>query len=192
MSNNLTQTANRLKRLRESLNLSQRKFGKLFNYSGAQISNIEKGVSDPTKFSRIVIEKYGENFGLEQPNQPQDKPHIYTQSPEKMIPTDKGGEPRPGSYGIPDLSQNQVTHTFQPENESYINMVRDILSSGQTGTVMALKSNIRAFYDQVHDKRRIQEMEAKIKALNKDVNKLKNITGGCAVPAVELPECENN
>jgi len=109
-----------------------------------------------------------------------------------MIPTDKGGEPRPGSYGIPDLSQNQVTHTFQPENESYINMVRDILSSGQTGTVMALKSNIRAFYDQVHDKRRIQEMEAKIKALNKDVNKLKNITGGCAVPAVELPECENN
>lgn len=86
------------------------------------------------------------------------------------------------------LSKHQITQTFELDNELYVNMVRDILNSGQTGTVLALKSNIHAFHEQVRDKAHIGNMEERIKALDKEVTRLKNITGGCAEPAAQSPE----
>ncbi|MFH1618441.1 MAG: hypothetical protein ABIG11_00895, partial [bacterium] len=69
-----------------------------------------------------------------------------------MLPPAAGGEQIPGSYGIPDLSKHRAVQTIELDNEVYVRMVRDILASGESGAILALKSNIHQFHEQIRDK----------------------------------------
>lgn len=176
----------RIKNIRKSTGYNQSDFGKLFDYTGQQISNLEKGKTKPNdRFINVLKAKYGPDFGLTP--QTANRTPVgaqstvpYVQPAEKMLPEDKGGEMRPGSYGIPDLSGHHVTQVFEPELDMYLGMARTILTSGQAGTINALKSNLIAFNEQVKDKAQLRAMGEKIDKLDKEIVRLKTIAGGCA------------
>jgi len=63
-----------------------------------------------------------------------------------------------GSYGIPDLNGHRVVRVIEPDEQQYLNMVAEIFQSGETGTIAALKSNIRQFKEQINDKKIIRSL----------------------------------
>jgi transcriptional regulator with XRE-family HTH domain len=173
--------SNRLKLLRISLNLNQENFGKLLNYSKQAISYFEKGQRDiPDQLIHILKTRYGENFGLPagsntETRQPAPVPYTQPSEGPRLVSSADAG-----SYGQPDLSRHQVTQVYNPDTEVYLRMCRDVLESGQVGTIAALKSNLVAFHEQVQDKAQLKAMHENLDKLNKEIITLKTIAGGCA------------
>ena len=101
-------------------------------------------------------------------------PGEYKQAPEHIgVPTH---DPRPGSYGIPDLSGHSVTQLYSPavSNREYLAMVREILESDQIAVAEALRANVRQFHEQVKLTRRLRDLEQQINDLKEEVKKSKS------------------
>lgn len=87
----------RIKNVRNSTGYNQTDFGKLFDYTGQQISNFETEKTVPNeRFINILKKEYGENFGLtvESPNQdastdnnPKNRT-LYQRSLDHTLPSD--------------------------------------------------------------------------------------------------------
>lgn len=103
-------------------------------------------------------------------------PLEYTTAPEHLDQPNGGrGDitaPDAGSYGAPDLSGHRITQTYQPDEQWYIDAVREILRSGEHGTIIALQSNITQFREQVRDKAFIKTIQAQNQELNRRVAEL--------------------
>lgn len=161
---------------------SQEKFGEIFNYSGQQISNFENCITEPNeRFIEMLKARYGADFGLTDEVILQDdtlffdhrgtpiKEHSDNLKLDLKVITKEEAERR----------KKAAAQVFEPEIEMYLNMARQILTSGQTSTINALKSNLIAFHEQVQDKARLKAMTENIEKLNKEIKSLKTITGGC-------------
>ena len=168
--------SNRLKLLRISLNLSQQEFGDKIGYSNQQISNYEKGkAAIPDRLITYLKKEYGENFGL--PAETGLKPvSTYEQTPEKMIPEDRDGEVRPGSYGIPDLKTTGVSKIIveiSPQEMILLNSIRQLDASTQKGIFITVMGQLNALEQKKHirqDKQKKDFLKNCIRELSKAVS----------------------
>ncbi|MFH1491136.1 MAG: hypothetical protein ABII06_19690 [Pseudomonadota bacterium] len=93
-----------------------------------------------------------------------------------MLPRGRGDDADSdrGSYGLPDLSRHRVVKIVETGNRQIIEMVKEILDSRETGTIEALKSNVRQFYEQVKDKARIEGQNKRIGDMEREIEELRD------------------
>jgi transcriptional regulator with XRE-family HTH domain len=134
--------AKRLKSLRKSLKLNQSDFGKCFGITYQQISNIERGISKPSKTLIKLIEfQYGENFGLN------DK---TIQSALKSADMQNGFDMSVFNLSDPNHHVNKI---IELDESAYLTLVKQIFRSGNPETILAMKTMIHrsAEHLQIHD-----------------------------------------
>lgn len=183
--NNLTKVGERLLQLEEYTKLKPGKLCKKLVISDAYLSNLKHG--HVKKGNYEFWESIRNNFPnwinyLQFKTDTRPEKSWDPQSEEKMIPDKKGGEPVPGSYGMPDFNHQVTAHHDLPDHQ-YLNMASEILKSKEDYSVMALKNNIQAFYSQIKAKADVKNMKNRLNSLEKEVKSLKDTTSGCAAPA---------
>lgn len=128
--------------------------GEILGITYGQVSNIERGISEPSgSLLNLVKEKYGENFGLLAVGANNHSPGFYKQTPEKMLPEDRGGEVRPGSYGIPDIKTTGVSKIIveiSPEEMVLLNSIRQLDTSTQKGIFITVMGQLNALEQEKH------------------------------------------
>lgn len=80
----------------------------------------------------------------------------YEESPENIGQSSNGRDNLldrdAGSYGAPMLNAHRVQQTFGPDEQWYVEAVKEVLRSGEHGTIIALQSNIVQFKEQVQER----------------------------------------
>ncbi len=100
----------------------------------------------------------------------------YSPTPEHLGQPEQGrGDitaPDAGSYGIPDIEHHGVTRTYGPDEKWYLDAVREVLRSGEHGTIIALQSNIVQFREQVRDRVERRKNQGLIRQINHENQRL--------------------
>jgi hypothetical protein len=119
---------------------------------------------------------------------------------EQETPVPLGHEPRPGSYGVPDLGAHRVRTLYEPSpHMQYLQAVEEILESGELGVAEALKSTIIQFLEAVRLRKRLQTLErdhadksSVIEELRKEVESLKSKVGCESLQSGSAPRNAGN
>lgn len=104
-------------------------------------------------------------------------PEPYREPEENIgTPQNYGRESRPQEYTEPTNVKWVPRILVGPPHpdQEYIDAVKEILDSGEKGTINALKSNITQFQEQVRDKKRMRDLENQVKLLTKQLSDEKN------------------
>jgi len=91
----------------------------------------------------------------------------YKPAPEDIgIP---GPDSRPPLYTMPGLNKFQGITTFDRRDKDYLDDVKQIMNSKETGIIAALKANIVQFREMVQDRQEMKELKEEVQRLKKSI-----------------------
>jgi transcriptional regulator with XRE-family HTH domain len=150
----------RIKELRITKDKNQKEFGEIIGYSDAYLSEIERGVKEPSmEFLKALEEKFDVSpayilYGISKSRWDTIKRYFQSEEvPEESIQ-------KLGSLLYSPEGDHQSGAVRQPEGEylptstkKVLDNVKKILESGNETMIDALKANIKAFLEIVESKR---------------------------------------